>query len=46
MCHVVVLEGVVVDEVYEPLETWQQTGVSHLDVRLRLRSVFDPVHLR
>ena len=43
--HVVVLERVVVDEVHEPLETRRQTGVSHLDVRLRLRSVVDPVHL-
>ena len=45
MIHVVVLEGVVVDEVYEPLETRRQTGVSHFDVRLGLRSVVDPVHL-
>ena len=44
--HVVVLEGVVVDEVHEPLETRRQTGVSHLDVRLGLWAVVDPVHLR
>ena len=44
--HVVVLERVVVDEVHEPLETRRQTGVSHLDVRLGLRPVLDPVHLR
>jgi|SaaInlV_125m_DNA_1040241.scaffolds.fasta_scaffold03182_1 hypothetical protein len=44
--HVVVLERVVVDEVHEPLETRRQTGVSHFDVRLCLRSVVDPVHLR
>ena len=44
MIHVVVLERVVIDEVHEPLETRRQTGVSHLDVRLRLRSVLDPVH--
>ena len=43
--HVVVLERVVVDEVHEPLETRRQTGVSHFDVRLGLRSVVDPVHL-
>ena len=46
MIQVVVLERVVVNEVHEPLKTRRQTGVPHLYVSLRLRSVLDPVHLR
>ena len=44
--HVAILERVVIDEVHEPLETRRQTGVSHLDVRLGLWAMVDPVHLR